>query len=100
MKLSQSGPWIAGVAMKSLPPQNTSEAHLSVRASLNACRGRGRRPVGRPGLVADRRVVEDERAQPRMIGRERNEQPATHAVPDRGGARGIGAPSIDAVLPR
>src|SRR2546430_9980881 len=40
MKLCQSGPWIAGVAMKSLPAANTSEAHVSVRASLNAWRGR------------------------------------------------------------
>ena len=39
VKACQSGPWMAGVAMKSLPPQNTSEEQVRVFARWKACRG-------------------------------------------------------------
>src|SRR2546425_1349983 len=55
------------------------------------CRGeleRVARPVRGLRLVANGRVVEDDGAHLRVVGGERDEEAATHAVPDaRGGGR-------------
>ena len=55
--------------------------------------------MGGLGLVADGGIVENDRTHPWMIGREGDEQPAAHAMPDGRGPCRVRIHPLDEVLP-
>src|SRR5215471_6228361 len=58
------------------------------------------RPVRRLGLVADRRVVEDDGPHLRVVGGEGDEEPAAHAVTDASRPRRVRAHAVLEIAPR
>src|SRR5206468_7572189 len=57
-------------------------------------------PVAGLGLVAHRRIVEDDGTQLPIVGGEGDEESATHAVTDGARALRIGRHAVDQVAPR